>query len=423
MTSALRSIKKYLRPFKVFYQRRKNRVKRSPINKNNIKILFVVQRIECFNSSLSVYLRMIKDDSFDVTVLSLPKFLQFSADRSNKFALESLNDIFKFCESLPGNHKTINSYNHLMKSYIIIEEYSFDYIFVNIPYEEQYPEEVNIKRLNKIGRICYLPYGYNSTKNSYLFEVTNPIPSLNFFDIYYAINKKSYGELLIKRMWVSQLLSRNKPLRNMGYPRFDLLDNASDRKGLRTLLWLPRWETSLDIGHEQSTFLAFKEDIVSFAEMNPAIEVIIRPHPLMFENHIKAGKISREELEHYFNRINSIPNISFDKNDSYEKTLDRADLILSDFTGLLVEMFVMGKKVAYTGEKGDLKKEFYPMIDSFYEAKTWEQFLEVFQQLSMGVDNKKQKRDAAIKKFWTFNVSNAAVHIVDDIKRRCDAND
>ena len=109
--------------------------------------------------------------------------------------------------------------------------------------------------------------------------------------------------------------------------------------------------------------------------------------------------ISREELEHYFNRINSIPNISFDKNDSYEKTLDRADLILSDFTGLLVEMFVMGKKVAYTGEKGDLKKEFYPMIDSFYEAKTWEQFLEVFQQLSMGVDNKKQKRDAAIKKF------------------------
>ena len=86
-------------------------------------------------------------------------------------------------------------------------------------------------------------------------------------------------------------------------------------------------------------------------------------------------------------------------------------------------MFVMGKKVAYTGEKGDLKKEFYPMIDSFYEAKTWEQFLEVFQQLSMGVDNKKQKRDAAIKKFWTFNVSNAAVHIVDDIKRRCDAND
>ena len=83
----------------------------------------------------------------------------------------------------------------------------------------------------------------------------------------------------------------------------------------------------------------------------------------------------------------------------------------------------MRKKVAYTGEKRDLKNEFYPMIDSFYEAKTWEQFLEVFQLLSAGIDNKKEQREFAIKKFWTFNVSGAADNIVNDLKRRCDTND
>lgn len=423
MKESFQNIKKYLRPLKIFYNRRTNKIERPLIDKKNIRVLFVVQRIECFNSSFSVYLKMVHDDSFNVSVISLPRFLQFSTDRHNKFDLQTVDDIFGFCKSLPGNHKTINSYDNLTKCFIKIDDFEFDYIFINIPYEEQYPEEINIKILNTIGRICYLPYGYNSTKNSYLFETTNPVSSLNYFDTYYAINKKSYVELLIKRMWVCQLFSRNKPLKNMGYPRFDLLNNVSDKMSLQTILWLPRWETSLDIGHQQSTFLVFKDEIISFAEMNPSIKIIIRPHPLMFENHIKSGIISQKELELYFNRIDRISNISFDKNDSYETTLEEADLILSDFTGLLVEMFVMRKKVAYTGEKRDLKNEFYPMIDSFYEAKTWEQFLEVFQLLSAGIDNKKEQREFAIKKFWTFNVSGAADNIVNDLKRRCDTND
>ena len=153
--------------------------------------------------------------------------------------------------------------------------------------------------------------------------------------------------------------------------------------------------------------------------MNPDIHVVIRPHPLMFENHIRSGKISEDELQCYINTINSISNISFDNNSSYENAIKEADLILSDFTGLLVEMFLMGKRIAYTGEKTNIKKEFHPMIESFYEVKTWKQFLNVFHLLRTGNDTKEKQRNIAITKFWTFNVKNAADNIVNDIKREC----
>lgn len=61
-----------------------------------------------------------------------------------------------------------------------------------------------------------------------------------------------------------------------------------ERKGKKnkTFLWIPRWTTPAD-DNEKSTFLMYKDFLLNYFSNNAELSLIIRPHPLMFDNYIK----------------------------------------------------------------------------------------------------------------------------------------
>ena len=390
--------------------------KRKTIDNTNISCLFVVQRTECFTSFASLYYEMSKDDRFKISLLVLPRYIQFP-DGKEVFDFASISKNLFFCENLTGRHKIIASYDFEKGEFISLKDQKFDYVFINIPYTEQYPETLNIAQLNRIGRVCYLPYGYNSSKNKSIFKETNPWRSLSLFYRYYSINKVSNRELFWKRYIFLNLFARRKTLRCLGYPRFDLIKESEKKNKIDCVLWLPRYETKFEATHEKSSFMDYKDKIIDFAISNPEVKVIIRPHPLTFSNHISKGLLTQQDIDLFRDKINEIDNLFLDESSSYMEAICEANLILSDFTGMIVEFFLMGKKISFFGEKNSFHKKFYSMVDSFYDGNSWDAFFLCFEKLKNGEDSKQKLREKAMNDFWEFNVKNASRNIVNDLLR------
>lgn len=61
----------------------------------------------------------------------------------------------------------------------------------------------------------------------------------------------------------------------------------------------------------------------------------------MFKNFIDLKIISANDYKKIMEEIEKINNISFDKNIDYLVSLSTSDILISDFTSLLIEFFIM----------------------------------------------------------------------------------
>lgn len=384
---------------KISIVRNQCKIKRKKIALDNIKILFIVQRTDCFSSCETIYSTMTQNSAFHVDVLAIPTHIV--SNGKIEFDKDSLDKTFLFCKSLPGNHQTFQSMG-TSESDFNIENNTYDYVIINIPYENQYPPRLQFACLKRIGRLCYFPYGYNTANSDFLFFSTHPNSLMYYLDYYFVSNTKYYNKLLRKKMGLSQFLSRKAVLQDRGYPRFDNCKKLVSRSKF-SVLWLPRWTTSLDLRNEQSSFIKYKDFMITLARCNPDIDVIIRPHPLMFNNFIKQEVLTESDIIEYKRIVDETENICLDKSTSYLEVINKADIVVSDFTGLLVEIFILKKKVIYTGTAEDFDREFHSMANTFYICQSSDEIEKVISNIRSGKDPKTEERNDALLDFWTFN--------------------
>lgn len=375
-------------------KRIRKRIKHDLLTKGKVRVLFFLQYPEMWNSEKSVYEAMRKNDLFDVSILCIPK-KNLSTGR-----YEHKNSAFQFCEK--NGLEYVNARDNEQWVKIVA-----DYIFLQRPYDSDMPECYGMGCLARESILCYIPYGFEFTDDIHwdIEYNTSANQCLNFI---FADNRCSY-EYVIKKNITALVLGARKVF-DIGYPRFDLVHSANNdmfSENKFVLLWLPRW--SLEEENDKSTFLVYFECLMNLCGENPKLHLIIRPHPLMFDNFIKCGALSMEQMEQIMKRINMTGNVRIDQNEDYLVAFDESNCLLADFTSLLVEYYVTGKPIIYCGKTemfNDVGKE---MSDSMYKANNWS---DVKKYISDAMSGAHMDHDKSVSFFRNYNVGEKIKDII-----------
>ena len=350
-----------------------------------LKIVFYMKNPEVWNSVKTVYEAALNRNDVQVYLLAIPPY------RNGKWDLQDERS-YRFCLEVAGE-RTIRAYNPETCEWFALEELAPDYVVLDKPYNHELPEMYRMEKISQFTKICYIPYGYTYLNTPLLNVLNNPV-LLRYASMIFADSDTTY-QYCRNRLWLSEKLNKQR-VYNIGYPRFDLsVKNKKSKDERLTVMWIPRWtlgESEKD-SNFPSSFLKIKDWFVDFVEKNKNILGIIRPHPLMFEHYIEAGKMSREEVDEYKRRISDTENLRLDEDADYLKCLRSADILIADFSSIVYEFFVTGKPIIFIG------KENQGIYDSFYHAMNAEQVQKWLEELLAGKDSKMDMREKQINRF------------------------
>lgn len=376
-----------------------------------IRIVFIVQRTEVFSSVASIFNEAKKNKDIDEYLFALPP------NRKNGRSLDlNSTKVIDFCKKI--TNKVINSYDDQTNTYYDLEKLNPDYIFLNVPYTTHYPEKYNMEYLSSIAKVCYVPYGFNlfANKNHYNLLFQDALLKNVYFlfaegdaTYYYLKGKLSFSQ------W-----HRNQRLYNIGFPRFDMYEKLNvekiNNKSIKNILYIPRWTSihrNIKKGNIGSSFFEVKDKIIEYSEKNKDIDIVIRPHPLAFSNYIQSGEMSKIEVDEYENKIEKRNNIFLDKNNTYINSLLNADVLIADFSSIIIEFFITGKPIIYFGSKNEISSLYSYIYDTFYIVNSWEDIERVLTELKKGNDYLKEKRKKSIQVFNKSQGKNTGKKIID----------
>lgn len=352
---------------------------------NLIKMVFIVQRTEVFASVKSVFDAAIKSGC-EVYLLPLPR----CANDKYELLWDTYEEVHSFCVGL-GKGVVIDTYDKERDIFFDLKSILPTYVFLNVPYTNEYPEPYRIDKMSRYTKVCYIPYAYSMLEKNFKFSYS--LNNLSKMSYIFAANKLGY-KYCLHRVLLKDLLQRKKTVYNVGFPRFDLIFSDSDKNERTTILWLPRWtvSTGFQSDNEQSSFLLFYKDFLKFAEQRKDVDFIIRPHPHMFENFLKKGVMTEEEKDEFDNAVLKLDNVTLDNSSDYMKSLSAADILLADYSSIVIEFFSLGNPIVYYGSRDAFSKYDRPVFDTFYSIANWDEAKTRICDLLSGIDSKGEDR-------------------------------
>lgn len=370
------------------------KVNKTYINKKvkkgeKINVLFIMQYPEMWNSQKSIYDAMVVDERFNIQILTVPKRIGIN---SKVKVFYKINEAYEYC--CRRGYESINS--KVPYGWLDINSLSQDYIILQRPYNDFMPNEYSLYKLSRHSLLCYIPYGFYMNTGVHLKIGFNR----SFLNSVYMIFADSYitKDYCVKNS--KKLLNKNcRKIYDIGYPRFDLLILRNEVKCLslpKNVLWLPRW--SLDERTDKTSFFDYIDKFIEFFKIRQDVNLIIRPHPLMFDNFIEKGAISKEEIEQLMLHVKKTKNICFDKNADYIDTFHMSDILVADTTALMVEYYVTMKPIINCGRYDNSDAFGQMIIDSVINAYNWEDLELELSLLLTGEDRFFDMRNENVKR-------------------------
>ena len=132
-----------------------------------MRIVFIVQRTEVFNSVRSIFEAAVANEECEVYLLPLPR----CAIEHKELLWDTYASVVDFCYQLYGGN-VIDTYDFETEKYYDLTEIMPDYIFLNVPYTVEYPDVYSLEKLALVAKVCHVPYGYvmsNEKKYSELY--------------------------------------------------------------------------------------------------------------------------------------------------------------------------------------------------------------------------------------------------------------
>ena len=347
-----------------------------------IRAVFLLEVPEMWNACRSVYEAMLSMENVEPYLIVLPKY-------------PNIDDYpaLDFSRSIAGN--VIQAYDPLTKKWFNLEKFKPDYLFYSRPYAKEYPDFYKPHCTSKYTRICYIPYGFEFIKG-YHIEVEY---NMDFFPYAYMLffegeTSRSYCDFYCKGLDQVKMFE-------IGYPKFDLSYykkmELQREKNRTTFLWTPRWSLET-LANDGTSYFELIEPLIAYFSnpMHSALNLIIRPHPLMFPNFVKNGVMTQQDVDSLFEKIEKIPNISFDKNIDYLESLSISDYVISDFTSMLIEYLLFEIPVLYCG-KSDKFDKVGQLIDStMYHFSDYDDISMALDSFIKDGDKHEKKRKKAL---------------------------
>ena len=363
-----------------------------------MRIVFIVQRTEVFNSVRSIFEAAVANEECEVYLLPLPR----CAIEHKELLWDTYASVVDFCYQLYGGN-VIDTYDFETEKYYDLTEIMPDYIFLNVPYTVEYPDVYSLEKLALVAKVCHVPYGYvmsNEKKYSELYAGAYDVDLMKHISFFFADGEISYSFCKKNRMWLTELLV-GKRLYNVGYPRFDKINTQEVQQIGNRILWLPRWtvEKQTDNGNLPSHFFDYSDNFLEYIDNQEYYSLVIRPHPLMFENYIKYGLMSEQDVLTYKEVMKNNEKFSLDEKSSYDDAFNTADVLVTDYSSTIIEFFLRGKPVIYCGKKEELSSHIADVTKTFYYVNSWEQLKKGLDDLKNGIDPLREERRIAVKHF------------------------
>lgn len=348
----------------------------SRISKGIVRIVFILEMPEVWNSCKTVFEAFENMENAEAYILAVPKFPNTKLNPAYEFASIQYKNV-------------INGYDEDTEEWFDLFAFGPDYIFYTRPYQREYPDYLRSRVTSRYAKNCYIPYGYEFV-TGYHIEVEYNLNSLPYLYMIFCegISSKSYCNRLVG--------NTSKKIFDMGYPRFDLLNKFSiDRNDgiITTILWTPRWSSEKRV-NDGTSFFKFIEPLLELFQRDDFsnTNLIIRPHPLMFPTFIKNKIMDLEDVSKLFDRVDQIKNISFDKTSDYLLTAHKADLIISDFSSMLIEFLMMNKPIIYCGKTDSFDATGIKINSVMYHVDKDEGIIKCIERIMKQGDDMYEKR-------------------------------
>jgi hypothetical protein len=302
-----------------------------------IKVAFLTFYYEAWDALAEIHRLMLADPRFEVAVVAIDRKLTGDA------GFGGADEVSAFFAGAGVAH-VVNA-----DLATVFDGAAPDYIFVNYPWQRNYPKQYRPDALARIGRICYVPYfSLNMTREpDQAFDVApymytqrmHQLASLIFVqddEVREAFEGTARGAAHVHFVGSTKLDALIAAMRHSESASDSGVSDGGARSKRRTLLWAPHHSYSphwLNFGN----FASSCEKMLDWAKANQNTLVILRPHPFMFGTLVDRGVMPEADLQDWLRRWRALPNTSVDSESTTAELFSKADNLLTDGISYLVE--------------------------------------------------------------------------------------
>ena len=381
---------------------------------DKIKVLFFVYFPSVWDSHRSIYEAMKASPSFEVYVFVAPVVDEHQQCRYRE-------DILEFFEN--EGIDVILGCSLDISIYINIQSLNMDVVFYQTPFYAGIPEWFP-ENIAQHTYLAYVPYGI----------YTANIPDVQFNQIIHNVAWKVFAETpLHKELYAKYKLTGDRNVVVSGYPKLDIYtSHAHDTEYTSTMcitpqttpskkriLWTPHW--IVDTETKYTLFAEYIEFFIDYLSQNTdSIEIILKPHPLLFGTLIKEGVYTKEELDHLLVQFESLPNGSIYQGGNYFPLFFSSDAMINSSISFIAEYLPTRKPMLFMPNKNDLGvNEFGEQIrNKHYMGYSKQDIIDFINHVVIeNNDPMYAEREEAIRTIFYMPEEGAGVRIKEEIER------
>ena len=264
-------------------------------------------------------------------------------------------------------------------------EYELDYLFMTAPYDAYYPENLRSDRLANQTLLCCIPYAYIGAYN--FFPVSIPRPFFrNVFCTFVAMTEEK--DWLLK--YFGDSVERgNRKILDIGYPSLEQIPVREPMENGR-IMWTPRWSYDRQVGG--SNFFEYYDTVCEIKETYPQRELVIRPHPMMFDQFVRKGMMSEKDVENCKQEIAN-RNIGLDEDSDLNTALENTAILITDFSSIIMQFFMTERPIIYChSEIIHLDHDYEKLMEGIYVANNEEEIKRALYEIIENGDPLREKR-------------------------------
>ena len=368
-----------------------------------IKVGFLCQYIPAWTKTEDLYRRMKEDDRFETYLICLPDRIK-NNQLDHPESLE--NDAYTYCLS-HGYPEAINALVG-QDTWLDLEAMELAYVFYARPYNHLLPLPYTTPRVSRYSRACVIMYGIGFCEELSRVALNSDFMSNVYYffaDLPFMQEINKSARPLLHRLGLQKTECHGYPMlehlltfKDVQSPSFAFSHNDF------RVLWTPRWTTDKALG--ASNFFNYHQDMLDYAVSHPKVDLLLRPHPLMFSHFIETGEMTQSEADAYIARCDALPNVSLDHEHGYEATLWNADVMVSDISSMMIEYFITGKPLIFCASNMELHlvDSMKRMLEGCYIVNNKEDLLACLQMLEDGTDPLKELREQIIREQFSNTV-------------------
>lgn len=379
-----------------------------------IRVCFLQQDPNCWNKSKALYELMVTDPRFEVNLLCVPDPFDANTGMTYDYFATKQYDCI---DARVGNGPWSTMEDE--GEWFDLRSLKPDYVFYQQPYDHYLPSAYRSRAVSEYAKICLTLYGLALTK-----ELLSCLEVGFLRRVYclYAVSEaeREYNENRFQ--WSHRMgIRKSKYLGTLVFSEFlRAKEQASpswafSRNNFR-VIWTPRWTTDEKLGG--SNFFRYKDFLLDYAEGHADVDILFRPHPMAFDNFVRAGQMTQQEVDAYVSRIQNNSNTSLDVEKNYDASFWRSNVLVTDISAIIVEYFVTGNPIIFceTEKRGCTYLEFFEKILSVcYVAENQQQVEAYLDQLKQGDDPLREQRQEMIHRLFGENLSRTASAIIEDL--------